>query len=138
MPRRRYDEEWMYLRSRTPSAIRRARELVITSLATLGTVLLFGWVKPSEAKIVHLVCSPKTDSLGGVGQRGFIVDTDDGTVFSAYRVYGKNIQHSHPWKGENRLIESMTSCEIVLKIPDTFGTVAYKIDRSTLEVKSPY
>ena len=42
MPRRRYDEEWMYSRSRTPSAIRRARQLVITSLATLGTALLCG------------------------------------------------------------------------------------------------
>ena len=36
--------EWMYSRSRTPSAIRRVRQLVITSLATLGTALLFGWV----------------------------------------------------------------------------------------------
>ncbi len=54
MPRRRYDEEWMYSRSRTPSAIHRARRLVITSLATLGTVLLFGLAThdTSDLKVV--------------------------------------------------------------------------------------
>ena len=45
MPRRRYDEEWMYSRSRTPSAIRRARQLVITSLATLRTAALYVLVR---------------------------------------------------------------------------------------------
>jgi len=51
MPRRRYDEEWMYSRSRTPLAIRRARQLVITSLATLGTALLFGLANHGQAVI---------------------------------------------------------------------------------------
>ena len=42
MTHRRDDEAWMYLRSRTPTAIHLARRLVMTSLATPGTVLLIG------------------------------------------------------------------------------------------------
>jgi hypothetical protein len=42
MPRTRYREESMSSLSRRRSGTHRVRQLVITSLATLGTVLLFG------------------------------------------------------------------------------------------------
>jgi len=41
----------MASRSGTPSAMHRARQLVITSLATLGTVLLFGLASHGPAVI---------------------------------------------------------------------------------------
>ena len=43
--------EWMYSRFKRPLAIRRARQLVTTSLATLGTALLFGLANHGPAVI---------------------------------------------------------------------------------------
>ena len=51
MARTRYRGAWTYSRSRTPSAIHRARRLVTTSLASLGTVLLFGLASHGPAVI---------------------------------------------------------------------------------------
>ena len=51
MPRTRFREESMSSLSRRRSGTHRVRQLVITSLATLGTVLLFGLANHGSAVI---------------------------------------------------------------------------------------